>query len=217
MAGEWLFTKKQIENNKVKIINNGIDVKRFTFNTEKRQEIRTKLNLNDEQIVFGHIGRFGEQKNHTFLIDIFEEIYKNEKNAILLLVGNGELEDSIKESVKQKGIDNQVIFYGITNKTDYLFSAMDIFLLPSLFEGNPVVGVEAQTSGIKCFFADTITKKANITDLVTFIPLEEGAKKWAEIILKNKNYERQEQTKNIVKAGYDIENISKTLKEIYMR
>ena len=215
LAAEWLFTKKQIEEGKVKIINNGIDVKKFTFSNKKRQEIRTKLNLKEEQILCGHIGRFGEQKNHTFLIDIFEEIYKNEKNAILLLVGNGELEDNIKEKLKQKGLEKQVIFYGITNQTDYLLSAMDVFILPSLFEGNPVVGIEAQTSGIKCFFADTITKKAQITDLVTFIPLEES-KKWAKIILENTNYERKNQTENIIKAGYDIENITKTLKQIYM-
>ena len=213
-AAQWLFTKKYLKD--VTIINNGIYVDKYQFSQTKREQLRKELHI-DDKLVIGNIGRFTEQKNHTFLIDIFKYIHLQNKNTVLLLIGEGELEDNIKSKVKQLGMDKEVIFFGTTNKIPNVLSAMDVFILPSLYEGNPVVGVEAQASGLPCFFSTSITKYAQITSNAHYISLNEKPEEWSKKILEtNINTEERKIYTNIVKnAGFDIKDVTKKIEKIY--
>lgn len=215
-AAQWLFPKKYQKN--VTIINNGIYVDKYKFSQEERQQLRKKLHIEEDKLVIGNIGRFTEQKNHGFLIDIFKIIHSQNANSILFLVGEGELEDSIRNKVKQLNLEESVIFFGTTNKVPAVLSAMDIFVLPSLYEGNPVVGIEAQASGLPCFFSSNITKYAKITSNVHYISLEDK-EEWSKVILKNGTNidNRKSQTEIVRNAGFDIKDVIKKIEEIYLK
>ncbi len=212
-AGEWMYPPKY----KFEVINNGIDVKKFTYNEEVRNRIRSELKV-DNKFVIGNIGRFSIQKNHEFLLDIFNEVLKKNPNAVLLLIGDGPLENKIKEKTKNLGIEKSVIFYGTTSSTNELYQAMDCFVLSSLFEGLPIVLVEAQAAGLKTLCSDAITQEAKITGLLDYLPLSGTQEKWAEKILSyNDRYERKDLFKEVKNAGYDIKQSAKRLEEIYVR
>lgn len=211
-AGRWLFG----ENMNFSIINNGIHVNKFAFSLKIRDEKRSFFGLQDK-IVFGHTGRFEEQKNHSFLIDIFYEIHQKIENAILLLVGNGSLEEKIKAKVKSLRLGKYVCFLGRRSDVNELLQAMDIFLLPSLFEGFGISLLEAQTAGLKCFASkNVIPNEVNITHSIRFISLKEAARTWAEIIMKNMNYERKDCSEIVRKAGYDAEYSAKFVEAFYI-
>ena len=203
---------------KYTLINNAIDIEKFIYNEEIREKIRNELGIKKEEFVIGHVGRFMNQKNHKFLIDIFNEIYKKNKNAILLLIGIGELENEIFEKVKSLGLDKNVIFAGSVSNVNEYYQAMDVFILPSLFEGLPVVGIEAQAAGLKCFMSDTITDEVAITENVKFLNLKNDSLDiWADEILKSKEYIRKDMSKEIIKAGYSIKEEAKKLQDIYLK
>ena len=134
-AGKWLFGKKVVERKELNVINNAIDLKKFEFNENIREELRKELGIKEEVLVIGHVGRFMKQKNHEFLIDVFEKAINKANNMYLILVGQGPLEDKIKEMAKEKGIEDNILFLGQRNDVDKLYQAMDIFVLPSLYEG----------------------------------------------------------------------------------
>ena len=183
IAGEWLFGKKSVDKGKVIIIHNAVDYDKYKFDNGVRNRIRKELDIEDK-LVIGNVGRFTIQKNHTLLIDIFKEIYIKNEKSILMLVGVGEKEDETKQKVKDLGLQDKVLFLGYRNNVNELMQAMDVFVMPSLYEGLPVVGIEAQASGIPCFMSkDVITNEVKIAKNVKFIPLDNSAEKWAEIIL----------------------------------
>jgi len=167
VAADFLFGKK---NNAV-ILNNAIDIEKFSFSPEKRANIKMNLDTGDNKII-GHIGRFSAQKNHKFLIDLFYELTKINKNVLLLLIGGGELHGDIKKTVREKGIEDKVIFTGVVDNAHEYLSAMDVFVLPSLFEGLPMTGVEAQINGVPCIFSDAVTKETKISDNTAFLPID---------------------------------------------
>ena len=134
-AGKWLFGKKVVERKELNVINHAIDFKKFEFNENTREELRKELGIKEDVLVIGHVGRFMKQKNHEFLIDVFEKAIKQDDNIYLILVGQGPLEDKIKEMAKEKGIENKILFLGQRNDVNKLYQAMDIFVLPSLYEG----------------------------------------------------------------------------------
>ena len=171
LAGRWLFGNTAYENGDVYLLNNAIDLDRFAYNVKVRKEKRAELGLSDNNIVIGHIGRFVAQKNHTFLIDIFNEIHKQNENVILLLAGQGPLQDDIKEKVKMLGLTDCVKFLGQRSDANELYQAFDMFLLPSLYEGLPVVGVEAQAAGLLCVLSDDMTKETKVLDSTVFMSL----------------------------------------------
>lgn len=209
-AGVALYGK----NSKFRIINNGIDTNKFKYDTEIRNKKREELGIKNN-FVIGHIGRFDEQKNHTFLIDIFNEITKYKENAKLLLIGEGPLEDKIKEKVKALQIEEKVNFLGVRNDANELYQAMDVFLLPSLFEGLPIVGIEAQTAGLPCFFSDNISKEVKIVNS-HFISLKENGKFWAQQIINiHENYKRADVSEEIIKSGYGFNNTIKSFENLY--
>ena len=134
-AGKWLFGKKVVERKELNVINNAIDLKKFEFNENIRGDLRKELGIKEDVLVIGHVGRFMKQKNHEFLIDVFEKAIKQDDNIYLILVGQGPLEDKIKEMAKEKGIEYKILFLGQRNDVNKLYQAMDIFVLPSLYEG----------------------------------------------------------------------------------
>lgn len=134
-AGKWLFGKKVVERKELNVINNAIDLKKFEFNENTRKALREELGIKDDTLIIGHVGRFMKQKNHEFLIDVFEKAIKQDDNIYLILVGQGPLEDKIKEMAKEKGIEDKILFLGKRNDVNKLYQAMDIFVLPSLYEG----------------------------------------------------------------------------------
>lgn len=214
LASEWMFSQKSIRENKVTLIKNAIDLERFKFNRTERDKIRKQLKIED-QFVIGHVGRFAVAKNHTFLIDVFNVIHKKNSKSVLLLIGEGEDEETIKKKVDSLGLTDSVIFYGTTKEIPQMLWAMDAFVLPSLFEGNPVVGIEAQAASAPCFFADTITKMCQLTSVVCYLSLEYGAAHWAEAILSVMNSIRVDTTEEMREEGYDIKMIANELQKFY--
>lgn len=217
LAAEWKFPKKIIKEGKYKILKNAIDTSKLYFSEEVRNESRKKLDIKENNFVVGHIGRFSIQKNHEFLIDIFKQIYNKNNNAILLLIGTGELEERIKNKVKELGLNNCVRFLGIRNDINELLNAMDVFLLPSFFEGLPVVGVEAQATGLQVITSDKVTKELPIEELVEYYPLEMNAEKWADKVLEKYNVNtRRNRKDDIIKAGYDVKNAALLMQNYYI-
>ena len=187
---------------------NGLDYSLFEFDEIKREKIRKELGLENKHII-GHVGRFNQQKNHKFLIDIFNEIHKKDNNAHLLLIGKGELENEIRDKIERLELDKFVtIIAPVANINEY-YMAMDVFVFPSFFEGMPNVIIEAQATGLPCYVSNTITKEANITGIVKYIELEETSKKWANLILKNRNVNRNKYEKIFIKKEYMIGQVAR--------
>lgn len=219
LAGEYYYGKKAMDAGKVVILKNGIDTNKFKFNEITREKIRKELNLNNNKIAIAHIGRFNIQKNHEFLIDIFNSLIQQNKNYILFLFGEGELENKIRQKVDELGINENVRFMGVKGNVDEYLQAMDLFILPSLFEGLPLTGIEAQTSGLPCLFADTITKETKVTDNVEFVSIKESPKYWADKIINmtSQKNNRNDSYLKIAEAGYDIKEIATKLQEFYLK
>lgn len=216
MAAEWLFSKKAVEKGKVSILKNAIDSMQYAYNSETRINYRKCLNI-ENKFTLGHVGRFFHQKNHEFLIDIMYEVVKLEPNAMLLLVGDGELRKSCEDKVNQLNLTHNVQFLGVRSDVNNIMQAMDVFVMPSHFEGLPVVGIEAQASGLKCVFSEGITREVDITGLVDFLNLSDGPQKWAEKILLYKDQCNRKNVRELIqKSGYDISVTSKWIQEFYM-
>ena len=207
-AGEMLYTKP------FRVLVNGIDCERFSYAPAVRERMREMLGLQDNFVV-GHIGRFSEQKNHGQLLHIFKAVLQRQPQARLLLCGEGENLAQAQQEAEVLGIAGQVLFCGsVKNPEDY-FQAMDVFVLPSLFEGLPIVGVEAQASGLPCVFADTITREVGILPESCFVPLAAPDVVWAEQILQRKTPERALAGHCVESAGFAEENLQAQVCALY--
>lgn len=206
--------------NKVNILNNGLDTNLFKFSSEKRNKIRKQFNVQDNFVV-GHIGRFSFQKNHKFLLEVFAEIKKQKTNAVLWLIGKGELENEIKEQANELNILDSIKFLGVRSDIPALLSAMDVFVFPSLFEGMPNTVIEAQTNGLPCLISDTITKQAKQTDIVHFMNLKQPPLEWAnkaiKIVTQQKLENRSQYAEQMKKTGYDIYAITEQFVKIVFK
>ena len=180
LAGRYLFGNKAFDRGEVKIIHNAIDIDKFRFDEVARKKLRKEFGIKDSTIVIGHVGRFVQQKNHTFLVDVFKEYHEKNSDSKLLLVGSGPLENKIKKKVEKLGLKNSVLFLGQRDDINKLYSVMDIFCLPSLYEGLPVVGVEAQATGLPCMFSDRITDDIIASKNVILIGLD--LRKWFTVL-----------------------------------
>lgn len=216
-AARWLYGEKAVKQNKIKYIKNGIKVDDFEFHIDIRNRIRKELNL-ENNFVIGHVGRFMKEKNHKFMLDILKEIKKIKSNSVLIFVGDGELEDEIKNKARKMGIANEIRFLGVRSDVKYLMQAMDIFLFPSFYEGLGIVLIEAQALELESVVSENIPDEAFITDLVHKVSLEKDASYWAKKIIDiyNNKKNRKGRQEDIVKAGYDIVNTAKFLEEFYL-
>lgn len=210
-AGKWLYGK----HSEFEIINNAIDLEKFSFQQTIRDEVRKELGV-EGKFVVGHLGRFCYQKNHDFLISIFEEIHRRREDAVLIMAGEGELEPSIRKKVEQLGLSNCVKFLGVRRDAPRLYQAMDVFLLPSRYEGLPVVGVEAQAAGLPLITTDMVTKETKILDSARFLNSAESVSQWADAVIDSATqYERHDTSQEMKTAGFDIERESQKLMQKY--
>lgn len=213
-AGEWLYGKKIVKSKKYYYIPNAVDLSKFSYNSSKRDEYRKELNVSDK-LVYIHVGRFNEVKNHKFLIETFKEINKKLPDSVLLLVGTGELFEAIKGYINDNDMSDIVYLLGKRSDVPYLYSMADCLLFPSLWEGLPVSLVEAQASGIPCFISDTISNDVSISDLVRRLPINQGAQCWVDAVV-NANLERKDVRDQLTKAGYDINALAEWLQNFYI-
>lgn len=212
-AGRWLYGKS-----KYIVLNNAIDLDKFKYNDSNQKSCRMEFGLNNEFVV-GHAGHFDKQKNHTFIIDIFAELHKKECDTKLLLISDGPEMEEIKNKVVLLGLEQDVIFAGRRGDMDRLYQAMDLFLLPSLWEGLPVVMLEAQACGLPVLVSDAVTKEAKCTKQTQYLSLDFGAEYWAEKILeiKKTGYIRNSDAANEIRQhGFDIKTEAYKLQEIYL-
>lgn len=210
IAGEWMFGKKT----QFFVLPNAIDTGNYIFSTEKRRIMRQALGLPDNALVLGHVGRFSEVKNHKFLVELLRQISSNNNNVYMLFVGKGELMKNIQQMVSDNELDNKVLFLGLRRDVPDLLQAMDIFVLPSLYEGVPVSVIEAQAAGLPCLISNNVPQDCVITNLVDQVELEYS--KWEEAIQRIHTTERRNTQKEIKLAHYDINENATYLTNYYI-
>lgn len=200
-AGKWLFGNRTFENGKVTIIHNAIDIDKFKYNENIRNDIRKEMNIEDK-FVIGHVGRFMKQKNHDFMIDVFSKIHKKNSNTVLFLIGDGPLEENIKNKVKSLNLEKSVYFLGVRNDVNNLMQAMDTFLFPSLYEGLGIVLIEAQCAGLPCIVSTEVPKEAEISNLIQFCTLS-NIEEWLKIDWQG-NHNREKCFEFVKESEYEI-------------
>ena len=201
-AGRWQFGNKIFDEGKVYVLNNAIDLEKFGFNPIIRKNIRNQLNLVDDTLVIGHVGRFVAQKNQSYLIDLFYEASKINSNMVLILIGTGPDELKIREKVKNLNLSNKVYFLGQKKDIYNYYQAMDVFVFPSLYEGLGMVLIEAQASGLQCIASSYVPECAKVTSCLEFVDLNDN-KKFINLMLK-KYPLREDKIEEIRKSGFDI-------------
>lgn len=212
-AGDWMFNGEEYT-----ILNNAIHSSLFAFNSLIGKQVRDELGIDEQSILIGHVGRFNYPKNHDFLLEIFNELCKLNKNCKLMLVGSGDLQDEIRKKVNQLGLTDKVIFLGNRSDVNELMQAMDIFVFPSHYEGLPVTLVEAQASGLLIIKSDNVPDQCKMIPDIYSLSLDKDATYWAkEILTLHSSYIRKDTSSYIKEAGYDIEENAKWLEEFYMR
>lgn len=217
-AGRWLFGNKTFEKGKIFILNNAICLEKFEYNEKIRTKIRKELAISDTTFVVGNIGRFVTQKNHEFLIEIFKKIHDENNNSLLLMVGQGPLQERIRKKVESLRLVNSVKFLNQRLNVNELYQAFDVFVLPSLYEGLGMVYIEAQASGLYTVASSEVPQIAKVTENMEFISLNENAKKWANIINERANKKnRRGYITEISQKGFDIKKETKKLENIYMK
>ncbi len=181
-AGRWMYGSRAFDAGRVTVLPNAIDAAKFAYDPAARKRLRGELGIPQDAFVVGHVGRFTYAKNHTFLLRIFKELLNTNPNAYLLLVGEGELQEQVKQQAKSLGIQGKVIFTGLRQDVNKLYSAMDVFCLPSRYEGMPVVAWEAQANGLACVLADTMSHEAAKNKTTVFLKLQLASIYWTNAL-----------------------------------
>ena len=215
LAADWIFEKSLVDSNKIKIVYNGIDSNRFKYSLEIRKKVRTQLNIKDEYVII-NTGRFIEQKNQQFILDIFSALKKQCSKAKLVLLGEGKLMDETINKAKRLNIRDDVYFLGVKSNVNEYLCAADCYVMPSLYEGLPVAAVEAQCAGLPCVMSKNITKEVKLIDSAIFLSLEDSAELWAKKIIGFQNYNRKDESKTIVEKGYDVKQVALWLESRYI-
>ena len=213
-ALDWLFKYSGIRKKAI-LIQNGIDTHKFAFKPSVRNIVRNELELGDS-ITLCHIGRFSKVKNHIFLLEILRAMKELRENVKLILVGTGSLYKNIIDTADNLGLTNDIIFLGVRQDTEQILQAADAFVMPSLYEGLPVVLVEAQSSGLPIFCSDTISMMSKLSERYFPLSLHEPASSWATTILKETNRtERVDGSDAVKSAGFDVHDIAEILTKTY--
>lgn len=206
LAGNWMFGSKIVAtSDDFKVIPNTIDFEKFRYNPAMRAQIREQYNIQDK-LVIGHVSNFQPVKNIEFLIEVFAKTAEEIENAVLFLIGNAGKHSLILEEIKKYGLQDKVILLDFQAEISKYYQAMDFFLLPSLFEGFPLVGIEAQVSGLHCLFSDKITREVQITEECDFLSIENGASVWSKNIKQHLDYRRSENMVSDDAQIYDSKN-----------
>ena len=215
-AGKWMFGNKPFL-----VINNGVDTEKFRFNSTFRRSIRSQLNIKGDELLIGHVGLFNNQKNHSYLIDVFHLLYSKHKNYKLCLLGDGPNILSIRTKVQKLHLDDVVFFEGAVNNVNEYLSAFDLILMPSLYEGLPLSLIEQQANGLKCVVSDTITAEVDKTGNLSFVSLNAPLTEWVTEIRRQNTDNRELASVNaihsITLAGYDIKEEANKLKDFYLQ
>lgn len=212
-ATEWLYGS----NDEVIYLKNAIEAEQFTYSEEVKKSVKRQLCIDEKMTVYGHVGRFHEQKNQLFLLDIFKEILIEQPDSLLLLVGDGPLKRQAEEKARKIGISENVLFLGTRDDVSELMQAMDIMIFPSLYEGLPVTLVEAQCSGLRCLISEQISEEAIlIPDLITKKSLERSASDWAKTAESLSKFERCSFAKEVTRLGFNVKENAKWLEQFYL-
>ncbi len=212
LAGKWLFDEH------FQVLNNAIDVQHYSYNELVRSQFRKRYQL-ENKLVIGNVGKLTDSKNHIFLLNVFKRIKERITNSVLLIVGGGSLEESLRLEAKKLEIEESVIFLGMQNDTSESLQAMDVFVFPSKFEGLGMALIEAQASGLPCVVSNRVPKEANVTENVIYLELENNMEKWIENIctidIDGRKFRAEKAEKVIATNGYDIKHEANKLKDIY--
>lgn len=209
-AGDWMFGGTPYT-----IVNNAIDAAQYRYRQARANQARQALGIAEDAFVVGHVGRFSPVKNHAFLLEVFGELCRADGNAVLLLVGDGELRSVIEDKAKAMGLEDRVLFTGVRSDVCDLMQAMDVFVFPSLYEGLPVSLVEAQAAGLPCVISEDVPEACMLTDLVQKVSLKESARQWAERILTARATLRRDRFDEIASSGFDIVSNAAWLQQYY--
>lgn len=215
LAGIWLFGRNIVKSDRYFMLKNAVDLERFSYRPEVRQRIRKELDIDESTLVVGHVGRMNRQKNHHYLIDCFEKIASQRENVKLLLLGDGDLREELSQQITRLKLEDRILMLGVREHVEDYFSAMDCLVLPSLHEGLPVVIVEAQANGLRCFVSDTVTREVQLSELVEYLPIDHGATPWVEAVL-NCNQYRKDVSEEIQKHGFSVKASSQWLCNFYL-
>lgn len=206
-AGKWMFGRRSFE-----VINNGIEVEKFQHNGENRNQYRQKFGLQNK-IVIGHVGRFHPVKNHKLIIEIYEKFREKVSNSALVLVGTGEQLPQIQELVEEKGLEKEILFLGSRDDVPEMLQMMDVFIMPSLFEGFPRAFLEAQAAGLPCVVSSAISKEVDVTANVSFVDLDAPVEVWVDKIVEKCGSKTEDNIELLREAGYDIKDVAKKVEE----
>lgn len=213
LAAAYTFGPKAVSNGEVHYLHNALDLNAYTFSPEIRSATRSELGIEPDALVVGHVGRFAPQKNHGFLIEVFAELLKARPDARLVLVGQGELEGEVRGKAEVFGVLDSIVFTGVCPDVPALLSAFDALALPSLYEGMPNVVIEAQAAGLACVVSDTVTRQADVTGLVEYLPIDDTTA-WANALESAATVERLDTRTAMTAAGYDISREAKKFVEL---
>lgn len=210
-AGRWMYGNRCFERGRVHVMPNAIDTKKFAYDEEAKRCLRAELGIPQDAFVLGHVGRFMYQKNHAFLLRVFQRLLSSRQDAWLLLIGEGERMKLIRSEVEKMGIEGKVRFTGTRSDVAKLYSAMDVFCLPSFYEGLPVVALEAQANGLPCLFSDRMTKEVVLTPGARQLSIE-NPEPWVKAV-----QEAQRQNTCALPERYDIAFEGEILKNFYVK
>lgn len=213
LAAEYTFGPKAVRNGEIHYLRNALDLDAYAFSAERRSAVRAELGIDADALVVGHVGRFAHQKNHDFLIEAFAKLLNIRPDARLVLVGKGELEDEVRGKSDALGVLPRIVFTGVRSDLPALLSAFDVLALPSFYEGMPNVVIEAQAAGLTCVVSDTVTRQADVTGLVEFLPID-NAEAWSNALKSAARVDRPDTRTSMAAAGYDVSSEAKKFVEL---
>lgn len=216
LAALWMFGKKAVGKNEVKLIKNGIEIERFVYNAETRMAIREKLGLQEDSFVIGNVGRMTRQKNQVFLVDILSEVKKVYGNTKLLICGEGDLEDEILHRAEELYVEDSLIMPGRCKNINEMLQAMDVYVMPSLYEGLTVAAVEAQCAGLPTLISDMMSDETVLLGKCQILSLKASAREWAEKVWEYKDVKRGNTGNEIKRTGYDVKKGADYLQKFYV-
>lgn len=214
-AGLWLFGEDVIKSDRYLMLPNAIDVDRFKYNEMTRLTMRNSLNIEDK-IVLGHVGRYNYQKNFPFLLELIDKLRDIDQRYILLQIGDGKENKELKDLIKEKKLENSVKLLGVRDDIPNLMQAMDIFIFPSISEGLGIVAIEAQASGLQCLLSNKLPTESDITDLVNYLPIDNGVENRIDVIVNSKLGNRPDKSCQIKEANYDIKQTANIITKYYL-